>query len=38
MRWTVSWQGAHRSGTVPDLSTSDAASVEVAESQAVNTR
>ncbi|GIL25529.1 hypothetical protein NUM_07840 [Actinocatenispora comari] len=38
MRWQVRWQGAHRSGTVPSLSTSDSTSVEVAESQAVNTR
>lgn len=38
MRWAVSWQGAHRSGTVADLSTSASTSVEVAESQAVNTR
>jgi hypothetical protein len=38
MRWAVSWQGAHRSGTVADLSTSASTSVEVDESQAVNTR
>jgi hypothetical protein len=34
--WTVSWQGGGSSGTLPALTTTDALSVRVAESQAIN--
>ena len=38
MRWQVVWSGAHQSGTITGLSTSDSTSVRVVEAQAVNTR
>lgn len=34
--WSVSWAGAGRSGTLPELSTSDSVRLRVGESQAVN--
>lgn len=34
--WVVSWAGAGRSGTLPDLSTSASVRLDVAESQALN--
>ncbi|MFI9811527.1 hypothetical protein [Saccharothrix variisporea] len=36
VRWTVSWSGAGQNGTLPDMTTTGAISLRVAEAQALN--